>query len=400
MAAYQPISANSLADSYVNLANPGVYDATQGNQEPSWNTWDGWVFNGVDQSLDTNMPVPEDGWSMIVMYEAENPQENNILIGELTTGARFEIWTNRSGGVEFSYGDGTSANQSPLDSGVLALCGGDTYKNGVPDLIGMGNWTETAAYNIRIARLNRPAGAIQYYYGGSIQALAIYNETLTANQVTAITKAMEELRLERKWWEVGGTTGAIAVYQPLGARSLELANRDLVGNRDLVWQEPMSWDSNSGWKTPSSYGKRGPGMTEGQQFLTDIPITFVWRGNLANETRDIVIGTNYNWDTIRGHTHSTSLFYIGANKSFTDRFGYDDVNGEYTIVYVKRADESQSMFVNGVEVEDSPMSGTATDMSIPWVIATAKGNCKAVAIYDIALSDANAIAVSNAVMAL
>ena len=39
VAAYEPLGAASLAASYVNLANPGTYDATPGTTPDVWRKW-------------------------------------------------------------------------------------------------------------------------------------------------------------------------------------------------------------------------------------------------------------------------------------------------------------------------------------------------------------------------
>lgn len=48
LAAYQAIGAASLAESYVNLANPGTYNLS-GGVAPTWAAETGWTFDGSSQ---------------------------------------------------------------------------------------------------------------------------------------------------------------------------------------------------------------------------------------------------------------------------------------------------------------------------------------------------------------
>jgi hypothetical protein len=54
IAVYQPKGAADLAASYVNLANPGTYDAAPGTA-PTFDAATGWTFNGSTQYLTTGV---------------------------------------------------------------------------------------------------------------------------------------------------------------------------------------------------------------------------------------------------------------------------------------------------------------------------------------------------------
>lgn len=50
------------------------------------------------------------------------------------------------------------------------------------------------------------------------------------------------------WWESGGATGAVAVYQPKGAASLAASYTDLSGNgNDAAPGTAPTWDATNGW---------------------------------------------------------------------------------------------------------------------------------------------------------
>ena len=67
IAAYQPKGAASLAASYVNLANPGTYDAAPG-VAPTHASATGWTFNGNTQYLTTNVATSGSAWSIVLRY--------------------------------------------------------------------------------------------------------------------------------------------------------------------------------------------------------------------------------------------------------------------------------------------------------------------------------------------
>jgi len=70
LVAYQPYGATSYANSLINLANPGTFDAGQflTYNEPDWSALNGWEFNGnaiLDSGLNFNLYEP---YSFILKY--------------------------------------------------------------------------------------------------------------------------------------------------------------------------------------------------------------------------------------------------------------------------------------------------------------------------------------------
>lgn len=186
VAAYQPIRAVSLAASYVNLANPGTFDAAPGTA-PAFDTATGWTFDAASSQYLTTGITPASGYSMIVRFS--DISNANSIIGQFTNNARFFISPNQSGIVV--YGSGQFVTTSPgITSGVLAIAGQQGYRNGTADGASIGTWTTTASYAIILGARN----LVPINYGaGKIQAAAIYNTTLTAPQVAAISAAMAAL---------------------------------------------------------------------------------------------------------------------------------------------------------------------------------------------------------------
>lgn len=200
LAAYTPKGAASLAASYNNDAAPGnglpdgTYDAATG-VAPTWASATGWTFNGSSQYLTTGV-TPASGYSMIVQFSDADLTQNGALCGEYqaTNNARFEIWYRYFSTFEYVvYASGVSKNVIPsLAAGNLCIAGQQGYRNGTADGTAIAAWGAGSPRIIWIGALNNGAGGT--LFGKSkIQALAIYNTTLTPTQVGLISSAMSSL---------------------------------------------------------------------------------------------------------------------------------------------------------------------------------------------------------------
>lgn len=89
VAAYQPIGAASLAASYVNLANPGTYDAAPG-VAPTWASATGWTFNGSTQYLTTGITPPR-GPNMVAIGAICRAKLEQHRLG-ISNGFVFHVW--------------------------------------------------------------------------------------------------------------------------------------------------------------------------------------------------------------------------------------------------------------------------------------------------------------------
>ena len=198
MAAYQPKGAASLAASYINLAQPGTNNAAPG-VAPDWATGTGWTFAGGTQYLTTGI-TPTGEYSMIVRFSGCTTDGNpsgHVVCGSAGTGANATRFYLRprflSTGFKYSlnYGADTSLLVGTISSGVFALAAANQYKDGAyignP---GATTWSGTAyAIHIGVLYVN---GAIltTSFFGGVIEALAIYSDTLTTTQIEALTTRM------------------------------------------------------------------------------------------------------------------------------------------------------------------------------------------------------------------
>ena len=182
VAVYQPKGAASLAASYSNLANPGTYDAAPGTA-PTWDATNGWIFNGTSQYLTTGVTVTQ-SYTMAVVFTGA-PSAVQVIIGHF--GALYSrIIPNRpTSGV----GYGQTYVTPGLTAGVLLLAGQNGYRNGSLDtstaVIGSG----TAQPYIGAQNQSGPVA----YYGGKVQAAAIWDNVLGSTAAAAVSAAMAAL---------------------------------------------------------------------------------------------------------------------------------------------------------------------------------------------------------------
>ena len=189
LAAYQPIGAADLAASYTNLAHPGTYDAAPG-VAPSWTAAAGWSFNGSSTYLTLGGLTVDDGWSMFCRF-SDVPSPGTTIqtaIGGKNGYSYSSIQPSYTGGRAYIEHESYRA-QTPAASGVWGFAALQAYVNGVAAGAPMSSRAETYdALNI-----GRYSSGTPSHFGGKIQAIAIYNATLTADQVAAITAAMAAL---------------------------------------------------------------------------------------------------------------------------------------------------------------------------------------------------------------
>lgn len=193
LVAYKAIGAANLAESYINLANPGVNDAVSGaGGDPTFNTATGWAFPAW-----TRCPksiVQADGQSIIIraaqaagdgdwfLFGGKN-FEACIFIGITVTGATFVL--RRGYGVTV-FGDGNAITAPPADS-VYAITPAAVYVNGVK------KYSITPTPFVSTATSSYIGQLDGYYFTGTVAAYAVHDITLSDAQVLALSNAMAAL---------------------------------------------------------------------------------------------------------------------------------------------------------------------------------------------------------------
>lgn len=193
VAVYQPLGAASLAASYVNLVNPGTFNAAPG-VAPTFASATGWTFNGTTQYLVTGV-VPGDAWSMLVQFNnvpATNVARTLIGVNNTSNLKRFNIQpTAGSSNVVYEH-QGTLGVSPRLLAGNLGIAGQQGYRDGVADGVAIGTSIGSYVQDLYIGSRNN-IGVADRLCQCDIYAIAIYNSALTAAQMLAVSAAMAAL---------------------------------------------------------------------------------------------------------------------------------------------------------------------------------------------------------------
>ena len=194
VAAYQPKGARDLASSYINLANPGTYNAAPGTA-PTWDVVNGWKFLGSSSQYLTTGIVVSVGWSIVVRFSNWSVLSTYLFgayDGATTTIVGICPWNRNTPDITNAFWNGKIINRGIIvgTSGVYTISGANCYANGMADGTLINAFAPTNA--LYISALNKD-GVATFLGTGYIQAFAIYNTTLIAAQVLAVTNAMNLL---------------------------------------------------------------------------------------------------------------------------------------------------------------------------------------------------------------
>jgi hypothetical protein len=191
VAAYQPIGAPSLAASYVNLANPGTYDAAPG-VAPTFDSATGWTFDGVTQYLDSGVILAYEHSYFIRFSDLDTGGDFDTIFGVATPAYR--IFPNRYGDTRYYYNSlyvNFPHGGSRVD-GILGMVNNLGYYNGVHE----GTVDAEVGANVEFSAYIGAGNYSNSMYlpcKTKIQAIAIYSTTLSASDVAALTARMQAL---------------------------------------------------------------------------------------------------------------------------------------------------------------------------------------------------------------
>ena len=202
VAAYQPIGAASLADSYLRVAGTGgnanLDPAVVGSGvAPTWASGTGWQGSATAWLNTGIVPDNDQTWSVLVRFgntPAGFTGQRLFGIG-ITAGRRFTI---EPTAANYQNGGSLSATAVTIGGGgVWGFAGNVAYRDGMAES-GTISAPILGTLNVCLLLASNPQGLIGNVSGGSIwggtmQAVAIYDTTLTASQVAAVSAAMAAL---------------------------------------------------------------------------------------------------------------------------------------------------------------------------------------------------------------
>lgn len=166
VAVYQPMGAASQDASYVNLANPGTYDAAPGTA-PSWDAAAGWTFNGTTQYLETGTMSPWDttfNAALIFRFANASTADTRFI------GGSANLCCGRNGNLRAYFSNGWNMPGAASASGVMAMADKQCYFDGLPD----GTVTGVAANGSPVIGCYAGGG---YNWLGSVLAAAFWADT-------------------------------------------------------------------------------------------------------------------------------------------------------------------------------------------------------------------------------
>ena len=190
VAAYQAKGAQGLNDSYINLANPSTYPLFPLGSL-AWDITNGWIGNATDAYIKTKI-IPVFGTTVIVRFSNAPTSIISPLFGSYSGSQRdIEIIPYNGDNRIYLYNGGHKAVTGGVTSGVLAVSGNATFKDGE----NQGN--VSASYisqgvEIYILALNNNGSVIRRS-SANIQAIAFYSIPLSDSQISALTNAMNAL---------------------------------------------------------------------------------------------------------------------------------------------------------------------------------------------------------------
>ena len=206
VAAYAAKGAASYAASKINLANPGTYGLVEfgaGTNNVAWSATRGWWFPGWktsdNKALDTGI-FPEIGvWTVIcsVANCADPPPNFSAAFGAAVAGFKYLIVALQTPfvgkGVRYYAPGGVTVLENISSAAVYTVAGRVGYKNGVAVAWPTGT-SAAASLSLKLGGYQEPGDTdIRGPFYADIRALSVYNNTLSAAQVAAVSAAMAAL---------------------------------------------------------------------------------------------------------------------------------------------------------------------------------------------------------------
>lgn len=252
VAAYMPLGAESQALSYINLVNPGTHDLVS-DAAPTWDSLRGWIFDGATQYLRTGI-IPVSGYSVVIRYANSVTNAASKLMGSnnLANTTRFIISNNPdSNTITYQYANKAATVAPQLNAAVLAITSFGGYRNGALNYtFSSPEWSGTASEIYIGSTLE---GGTVRYGQSDILAIAVYNITLSAAQILAISTALAALDVPASAINITATPAAspltITTYDGSGQTSHPSVVDFGAGN---TWNGYRYWMANTPLPNTSS----------------------------------------------------------------------------------------------------------------------------------------------------
>jgi len=189
VAAWQPIGAASLAASYLNLVTPGTYDAAPG-VAPVLHA-NGWTANN-SAFLTTGLVPDGIDWTVLVRIISVTNTLHAIM-GVYHSATQALMIRRVADDVNYYNGGGVYDGGGAFPTGVLGVAGKNTYRDGIDTADIAASGTNPTGEIFIMAYNNGAGSPVAKLQSGYIAAMAVWDSTLTAPQVLAVSTAMAAL---------------------------------------------------------------------------------------------------------------------------------------------------------------------------------------------------------------
>lgn len=189
---YDPLTAADLASSYVNLANPGTRNATAPTAAPGHAQGSGWTFNGSTQYLDSNTKIS--GNTTIVVWLEDCSGQYALGLTDGTTPNKLVLIRPVSGTnhqYNKSSGGAVSVELSTW-GGIFGMNATHGFFNGNQEAALSAVWTGGGPSNRNMFIGCQNSGSAANFFGGRVLRVAIYDISLSAAQMEAVARAMND----------------------------------------------------------------------------------------------------------------------------------------------------------------------------------------------------------------
>ena len=160
----------TIAESYVNVATPGTYNAAPGTA-PAWAAATGWTFTAASsQYLTTGViPANDQSYSLVVRFSGFGG--TGWPAAALSAGGRIGV---APGVVQYWNGAAATAVAPALAAGTLAVCGARGYRDGDAEGAALAAWSGVSTRDIYLGAMNIN-GSPGNHVSAVITAVAVWN---------------------------------------------------------------------------------------------------------------------------------------------------------------------------------------------------------------------------------
>ena len=190
---YLPYGAADSAEALYNIDNPGTNDLTGGINKPSWTADGGLSFDGVNDYLTVSNVLLASGYSVLMRIANAIPTDGRYLFGAKQLNKNFAIGSGVDNEIIAYSLQNYASSISTIYASTsgctgLGITGTKAYRNGTQLTGTFLGFTGTQTISPFLGCFNN-SGSPSSYADFDLLWMAIYNATITGDQVAAVYAA-------------------------------------------------------------------------------------------------------------------------------------------------------------------------------------------------------------------